>query len=328
MIATRTTSTRRNGDFRVVPPDRAPPSAAQLARFDEVDRALLLKHFEELVEFVDHELFRKPNAEKILFGRKAVLGAKATRFEEMDSANSALGAAGGSGTLTSAQEIFLFQRFNYARMRVVKLLNKYGNKRMPAKVLRELLAWVHRVMTTRGQITRSNVPLVLAMAKRTRLSGLDFNELVSEGNFALLRSVDKFDCSRGFKFSTYACRAILKSFSRVAMRTSRYRGRFPTEFDPTLERSDFIDRKRDDLESDCVEEIRDILARNRAELNDMEQIVIRERFALDGGGDSSKPKTLEQVGEMIGVTKERVRQIQNTALKKIRSILEENFLAA
>ena len=175
---------------------------------------------------------------------------------------------------------------------------------------------------------QANLPLVLAMAKRTRLAGLDFNELISEGNYALLRSIDKFDCSRGFKFSTYACRAILKSFSRVAMRTNRYRGHFPTEFDPTLEKSDFIDRKRDNVESDCVDEIRCIIDENRADLNDAERTVIRERFALDAPSLPAKPKTLEQVGEMIGVTKERVRQIQNKALQKIRHILEDEFLAA
>jgi RNA polymerase sigma factor (sigma-70 family) len=184
------------------------------------------------------------------------------------------------------------------------------------------------MMTARSQITSANMPLVLAMAKRTRLGGLDFNDLISEGNFALLRSVDKFDCSRGFKFSTYACRAILKAFSRVALKTSRYRGRFPTEFDPSLERSDYLDRKRDDVEADCVGEIRDILTHNRASLNEMEQVVIRERFALDAPPENPKPKTLEQVGEIIGVTKERVRQIQNKALKKIRLILEDNYLAA
>jgi RNA polymerase sigma factor (sigma-70 family) len=199
---------------------------------------------------------------------------------------------------------------------------------MPARAIRELLGWAHRCLMARGQITQANLPLVLAMAKRTRLGGLDVNELVSEGNFALLRSVDKFDCARGFKFSTYACRAILKSFSRVAMRTSRYRGHFPTEFDPSLEKSDYVERRRDDAKADCVEEIRDILDGNRAELNDMERTVIRERFALDAPEDAPKPKTLEQVGELIGVTKERVRQIQNKALKKIRLALEDNFLAA
>jgi hypothetical protein len=53
-----------------------------------------------------------------------------------------------------------------------------------------------------------------------------------------------------------------------------------------------------------------------------------KRFALDEADPLAKPKTLEQVGEMIGVTKERVRQIQNKALQKIRVILEESYLAA
>jgi len=165
---------------------------------------------------------------------------------------------------------------------------------------------------------------------RTRLAGVDFGELVSEGNMALLRSVEKFDCTRGFKFSTYACRAILKSFARVAIRTSRYRGRFPAEFDPTLEKSDLAERKRGDAEQDCVSELRDILENNTAQLSDVERTVIRERFALDAAPSDKPiaPKTLEQVGALIGVTKERVRQIQNKALRKIRSALEESILAA
>jgi len=186
------------------------------------------------------------------------------------------------------------------------------------------------MLSSRSLIVRLNMPLVLAMAKRTRLSSIDFNELVSEGNMALLRSVEKFDCGRGFKFSTYSCRAILKSFSRVAMRASRYRGKFPAEYDPVMERSDFIDKQRDGLIADCVDELKEIMIGNLAGLSDVEQTVISERFALHMSpmGTMNHPKTLEQVGLIIGVTKERVRQIQNNALKKMRLVLEERVLAA
>jgi RNA polymerase sigma factor (sigma-70 family) len=168
------------------------------------------------------------------------------------------------------------------------------------------------------------------MAKRTKLSNVDFNEMVSEGNMALLRSVEKFDCSRGYKFSTYSCRAILKSFSRVAMRASRYRGTFPMEFDPAMERSDYAESQRDSIEQDCVDELKDIILQNLAGLSDVETTVIAERFALGkpAGADAPLPKTLEQVGMIIGVTKERVRQIQNNALRKIRVALEDRYLAA
>ncbi|HOB74962.1 MAG TPA: sigma-70 family RNA polymerase sigma factor [Phycisphaerae bacterium] len=312
---------------RGVTPEVLPPTPEQLAALSEADRDLLNHILREPVEYTDHDLFQDPRAESMLFGEGTLEGTD-TCFTEPAGSDPSRTPSGDKNTLSSAQEILLFQRFNYARMRQVELLQAYAGQQMPLEKLRELLAWSRRAMAARGQIAQANIPLVLAMAKRTRLNGLDFNELISEGNFALLRSVDKFDCSRGYKFSTYACRAILKSFSRVAIRTSRYRGRFPTEFDPTLEKSDFVDRKRDGIESDCVEELREILTENRASLNEIEQTVIRQRFALDECDPQAKPKTLEQVGEMIGVTKERVRQIQNKALQKIRSILEDNYLAA
>lgn len=313
-------------DCELAIPEAAPPTMSQLDRLSEQDRTLLLRLLAEPFDYVNHDLFAKSIAEELLFGRKAVLAPDATFFVEQHEPE--LDMESGETTLSTTQEMLLFQRFNYSRMRIVDLLKQYTGKRMPLSVVREMLGWAHRVMEARGLIVQANMPLVLAMAKRTRLSALDFNELISEGNFALLRSVDKFDCSRGFKFSTYACRAILKSFSRVAMKASRYRGHFPTEFDPTMEKSDFADTKRGDVETECVDEIRDILARNRASLNDIEQTVLRERFALDAMTQPAKGKTLEEVGAMIGVTKERVRQIQNKALAKIRSILDDNYLAA
>jgi len=221
-------------------------------------------------------------------------------------------------------------RYNYARKRVARIHAAHEGKRLSAKATRHLLAWGHRALMARSAVVRINLPLVLAMAKRTRLSNVDFNEMISEGNMALLRSVEKFDCSRGFKFSTYSCRAILKSFSRVAMRASRYRGTFPTEFDPAMERSDYAEVRRVSVEQDCVDEVKEIFLQNLAELSDVERTVICERFAIGKPvvGDSPQPKTLEQVGLIIGVTKERVRQIQNNAMKKIRATLEDRYLAA
>lgn len=329
MDATKTTKTGSSAQgCQTVDPQAIPPTAAELAKFEELDRAALRRLFTEPAEYVDHELFYKADAEKIVFGSEPRLEPGAIYFDDDEAIDPALSVLEEGTTLTAAAEIALFQRFNFARKRIAQILDANHGRKLSLDKLRELLAWHHRANLMRDEITKVNMPLVLAMAKRTRLNGLDPNEMVSEGNFALLRSIDKFDCSRGYKFSTYACRAIIKSFSRVAMRTSRYRGRFPTEFDPTLEKSDYVERKRDGVEAECVDEIRDIMDNNRASLNEVEQRVIRERFALDSPAEEPKGKTLEQVGEMIGVTKERVRQIQNKALKKIRLILEDNFLAA
>src|SRR5262245_42699327 len=162
------------------------------------------------------------------------------------------------------------------------------------------------------------------MAKRTRLGDVDFSEIVSEGNMALMRAVDKFNVDRGFKFSTYACRAILKAFSRTAMKHSRHKTRFPVEFEPEMEKSDWNDRKRDMVEEDCIDELKQIVNRNLADLSSVEQTVIRRRFNWEQAEET--PLTLEEVGRIIGVTKERVRQIQNKALMKIRAVMEEGVL--
>ena len=230
--------------------------------------------------------------------------------------------------LTGAEEKVLFHQFNYARYRVWKLQQEIWARpdRKPTPEQAEtVLGWHRRAERIREQIAETNLALVLAMAKRTRMSEVDFADLVSEGNMALLRAVDKFDAGRGFKFSTYACRAILKAFSRQGMKLSKYRQRFPTDFDPKLEKSDFLETKRADFEKDAADEVREIVVNNRAELTDVERTVIEHRFGLESGVQE-KPMTLEQVGQIIGVTKERVRQIQNKAMEKIRVELEANFL--
>ncbi|QOI99824.1 MAG: sigma-70 family RNA polymerase sigma factor [Phycisphaeraceae bacterium] len=230
--------------------------------------------------------------------------------------------------LSGAQEKILFHQFNYARHRVWKVQqdvwNSPSKKPLPEQA-EELLRWFRRADQIRVQIAETNLALVLAMAKRTRMSEVDFADLVSEGNMALLRAVDKFDAGRGYKFSTYACRAILKAFSRQGMKLSKYRQRFPTDFDPKLERSNFVETKRATFEKDAAEEVKRIVLENRADLTDVERTVIEHRFGLESG-EQDKPMTLEQVGQIIGVTKERVRQIQNKAMEKIRLELESSFM--
>ena len=239
-----------------------------------------------------------------------------------------------SGTvlLTAAEEGILFRQYNYARHRVSQLQIQIGNDEPTDQEIQELLRWYRIARGYREQIAETNLALVLAMAKRTRMSEVDFADLVSEGNMALLRSVDKFDCGRGFKFSTYACRAILKAFSRQGMKLSKYRQRFPTDFDPALEKSNHLETVRRTHEEECAEEVKHIVLNNDADLTQVEQTVIHHRFGIGiaerkktrEGAKTPDPLTLEQVGQIIGVTKERVRQIQNKALEKIRLFVEEN----
>jgi len=308
-----------------------PPPPQVLGRFSHEDREMLTRMLAEPFEFITHPSFHDEPTAKALFGEAAEMVSAPRAWCNVASDDVACHAAASEGvTLTGAEEQRLFLRLNYARYRIAKIFEQVGARPLSANATAELLTWRARSESARVALVHANMPLVLAMAKRARLGNIDYAELISEGNMALLRSVDKFDCNRGYKFSTYACRAILKSFSRVAIRTSRYRCRFPAEFDPSLERSDHLDRSRDQMETNCISELKDIIQRNLAELTEVELRVVTARFALDAPTDAepAPPKTLEQVGLMIGVTKERVRQIQNKALAKLRAALEESILAA
>ncbi|MDB5319046.1 MAG: putative polymerase sigma factor [Phycisphaerales bacterium] len=227
--------------------------------------------------------------------------------------------------MSAAEEKLMFLRFNYAKRKLQTLQKKVKEPQdVTAELAEQVLEWHRRFEHFREYLVRTNLALVLAMAKRVRLGDVDFAEVVSEGNMALLRAVDKFNVDRGFKFSTYACRAILKAFSRTAMKHNRHRTKFPVEFEPDLEKSDWADKRRDQVEEDCIDELKAIVDRNLADLSSVEETVIRRRFNWDQVDDSSL--TLEDVGKIIGVTKERVRQIQNKALAKIRAVMEDGVL--
>ena len=306
-------------------------TSGQGTRLSQRDLATLKQVLTGKCDFVPNALFEKADAEKKIFDDAPAISRPDTSWYHpvMENLTDVRSKQVGTVLLTAAEERALFLQFNYCRFKVAQLRKQIGEAPVEPEAAQQILSWHRRAENYRDQIAQTNLALVLAMAKRTRMSEVDFSDLVSEGNMALLRAVDKFDAARGFKFSTYACRAILKAFSRTGVKLSKYRQLFPTDFDPKLERSDFMEKKRETHEDDCVDEIRQIIRDNRADLTDIEQEVIQHRFAIghrrDDGGEA-EPLTLEQVGRIIGVTKERVRQIQNKAMEKIRIELEANFL--
>ena len=93
----------------------------------------------------------------------------------------------------------MFLRFNYCKMRLLKLKKTIEKQGLTRELGEQFLEWHRKFEHFREYLVRTNLALVLAMAKRTRLGDLDFAEVVSEGNMALLRAVDKFSVDRGFK---------------------------------------------------------------------------------------------------------------------------------
>ena len=309
---------------------RVQTPASESSRLSAVEQEKLKAVMAALMDYVNDPAFRKPNAERKLFAEAPEIPKPNTSWyhpvmEDLGAERNVRSVV--NVVLSAKQEQALFLQFNYARYRVAKVQKVVGDGQVTDEQAREMLHWSDMSHRLRDQIAQSNLALVLAMAKRVRHSEMDFADLISEGNMALLRAIDKFNVARGFKFSTYACRAILKAFSRSGMKHTQYRQLFPTDFDPALERSDYVRRRYDEHEGDCASEVRRIVMDNTADLTDVEQAVINHRFAINRPGDEeSTALTLEQVGQIVGLTKERVRQIQNKALEKIRKALEASYI--
>lgn len=227
-------------------------------------------------------------------------------------------------TLSRDEETALFLQYNYARYRLAELLADPPDQRATAHI-RQILSWYARAQDLRAVLVRANLPLVLTMTKRYGPNDVEFSDLVAEGNLVLLRCVENFDAAKGFKFSTYACRAIIKTFNRMAAKTRRYRQLFPTEFDPDLERSDEAERREEANRNSAVRAVRDILAGAQAGLRPVERTILIERYGI---ADRGRRKTLADVARTVGLSPERVRQLQRLALEKLRDVLANERIPA
>ena len=220
--------------------------------------------------------------------------------------------------LKAGEERTLFLQMNFARFHLHRLRTALlGPAPWRSGDIAECLEWYHLYLDTRNTIVSGNLGLVLSLAKRMSGSGPEYSDRVSEGNLALLRAVHRFDCSFGFRFSTYAHRVILLSLIQLAHRWHRHHRMFPFPWDPAME-SDIHPRPEKD--SNPHAQIHDILAllnHPSGGLSKLEIRMIEARYCL--GSSRSKPMTLKQVGDQFGLSVGRIRRTLNQALAKLRT---------
>ena len=130
--------------------------------------------------------------------------------------------------LTREQEAHLFRKMNYLKYKASRLRDAFDVNRPQSRLMDQIEKLYDRSVATKTEIVRANLRLVVSIAKRYVGPTRDFFELVSDGNISLLKAADKFDVSRGNKFSTYATWALMKNFARTRYEAARHSERFCT----------------------------------------------------------------------------------------------------
>ncbi len=223
--------------------------------------------------------------------------------------------------LSREQEAHLFRKMNYLRSRAGKLRDSIEPAKARTGDLDEVERLQDEALAVKNQIISANLRLVVSIAKRHVGPSNDFFHLVSDGNMSLIRAVEKFDYARGNKFSTYASWAIMKNFARTIPEENYRRDRFVTGHEEMFEAA--ADNRSDEHEYENAQKrmqatVKGMLGR----LDDRERRIIVSRYGINGASE----QTLEQLGRELGITKERVRQIESRAQEKLRKIADEEKL--
>lgn len=221
--------------------------------------------------------------------------------------------------LTAAEEAFLFKKFNYLKFKAQKLREKLDPKRPKMSLADEIERLWREAVATKKRIVSANLRLVVSIAKKYAGGSTGFSDLVGDGNVSLMKAVEKFDFSTGNRFSTYATWALYRNFARSIPDERRQLERFRAADVALLELRQ--DHRSSPRQAERVyREQTSQVAQFMSALNEREREIIELRY---GFGAQAKPQTLRQVGENIGVTKERVRQIEIRALAKLRKLAED-----
>ena len=223
--------------------------------------------------------------------------------------------------LTHQQEQDLFRRYNFCKYRAETAIKRLEPCRATKRLLNSVDRLLEQVNVYQQRLIQANLRLVVSIANRHVRPGLNLFELISDGNMSLMRAIERFDFSRGYKLSTYATWAIVKNFARTIPEQRQRYTRYVTGRDELLEAAPDCSTAAAGESSDA-EGLRAALAGGLDQLDQREREILTCHFGLTQG---QQPTTLEQLGTRFGVTKERIRQIEKRALAKLKSVLSPSL---
>jgi RNA polymerase primary sigma factor len=225
--------------------------------------------------------------------------------------------------LTPEEEFDVFRKMNFLRFRANQLRSELS---LDADVSAESLDWTIRRIETllraadwyRDRMVKSNMRLVISIVKKFVNIQNGFDDLLSDGIIALLRAVDKFDVGLGFRFSTYATQVVRRNTYRRVMDKQKERQRITLSVhDSGIDISD--EHRTAGMSEAKWEALRGKLSTMLDQLDRREKLIIRARFSLGG---HRRVQTLQKLADRLGVSKERVRQLEKRALDKLRGFAE------
>ena len=277
----------------------------------------------EKIDYIYNPEFDEPDSdEKILGGEIDTLPQKApTKLSPEEAENTPLYLRHLRRTplLTKDEEIALFRRYNYIKHKIDKLRSGVDTEKPSGAQLRESLNLKEQATHVKNRLINANLRLVVSVAKRHAGPLTSIAQLISDGNVSLMRAVEKFDYGRGNRFSTYATWALMKNFAKTVPEENYLLNRFMTGHQEVLEAVGSSTPEPFELAENPAEVIKKRVLAVLHKLPKREQEIMRARFALGEGDD---PQTLQEIGEAMGLTRERVRQIEGRALERLRSLLE------
>ena len=222
--------------------------------------------------------------------------------------------------LTPKQEQILFREMNLLKYRANILRSRIDPDDVEPNTMDAIESQLAQAQRIRDHLIKANMRLVISIVKKFVAPQQSFDDLLSEGVVTLMKAVEKFDFDRGFRFSTYAYRSILRDVYRTVTQAAKEEASFVRDAEEWA--FEDADTSSSSSMSDQVwSNLRELLASLLDQLDRRERFIIRSRYAL---GAHRKVRTFQFLADKLGVSKERVRQLESRAVAKLQAFAVES----